>query len=144
MVNGTNMREVGWTGGCVPCKSRCCCLPPLFGEEMKVWVHSVKITVHSAQRGNEPGKITSSTSQIWRILLSVWGSTMRSPGDGVVLLGGASEETAGCGFPWPYPWLVLTLMGFTPGDREEPGAHVRTSPSWSGLLPWSHQTHQLQ
>lgn len=69
---------------------------------------------------------------------------MRSPGDGVVLLGGASEETAGCGFPWPYPWLVLTLMGFTPGDREEPGAHVRTSPSWSGLLPWSHQTHQLQ
>lgn len=73
-----------------------------------------------------------------------WGGTMRLAGDGVVLLGGKSEETAGCGFPWPYPRLVLTLTGFTPGDGEEPGGHIRTSPSWWDLLPWSHQTHQLQ
>lgn len=45
-------------------------------------------------------------------------------------------------------------MGFIPGDGEEPGAHVRISPSWSDALPWcpghaaSHQpqrtgvTHQ--
>lgn len=62
------------------------------------------------------------------------GGTMRSPGDGVVLLGGASEETAGCGFPWPYPWLVLTLMGFTPGDGEERSLMPMSGPVPAGQV----------
>lgn len=101
------MREVGWTGGCVPCKSRCCCLSPLFGEEMSVWVQWGKN--HSSLRPVRQLTWKDCFQHLWNLKDTPvsFGGTMRLPGDGVVLLGGVSEETAGCGFLWPYPWLVL-------------------------------------
>lgn len=129
------MRDVGWTGGYVSCKSRCCCLSPLFGEEMRVWVQWGKNHISLSLVKQLTWK--DCFQHLWNLKDTplYFGGTLRLPADGVVLLGGVSEETAGCGFLWSYPWLVFTLMGFSPGDGQEPGAHVRTSPSWSALCP---------
>lgn len=87
------MRQVGWNGGCVPCKSRCCCLSPLFGEEMRVWV----------QRGKNHSSLSPVRQWAWKdgfqhhpnlndTSVCFGGYLVRLPGDGEVLLGGVMRR----------------------------------------------------
>lgn len=93
------MRGMGWSGGGVPCKSRHWLLASSFWHGDKDLSVLPKITARPVQREDKQRKITASPSQICRISLSILGGTIRSPGNGVGLLGRASEETWCCSFP---------------------------------------------
>lgn len=78
------------------CKAGTGCLPPLFGKEMRIWVCRSQLTQPS--EGASPERLLPAFPKFAGYPYLFWGVPSGPPGDGMGLLGGASEEIRGCGF----------------------------------------------
>lgn len=103
-----------------------------FGKETRIWMCSLK----SQQWGSKPQKFTSSIFQTCRISLPILGVVSNLWAMDWVCWKEQVKRPEAAVSSQPNLWLLLALMGLTPGDGEEPGATVKSSPSWQDMLPW--------
>lgn len=112
-----------WSGGYVRADTGC--LPPLFGKETRIWVHSLKSQLNQPSKRASPERLLPTLAKFtgqpyifqgvpsdpWVMERACWEEWARRP-EAVVS-------------PWPHPQLLLAMRGLIPSDGEEPGAHVR-------------------